>query len=289
MDPTVKAELEQLATTTDIKVFLARRQDRKQLNGSRYVWWMHRVGRNVAAGHIEIAEDAPVMLPEVSLPDGARPDDTFPDDTFPGTSLPGTTSSSVERGTQPGGEDLTQTGRQRLNPDPTRTESSIADPGILPPILFVCTNGARDRCCAVEGRELVKRLSLDVWEISHLGGHRFAPTALRFPDGLLFGRLNPTSARELVSMANPGPSHTRGRFGRNPWQQVAELSVADKTGILLHDLDSSGEPGNTTVSDSRGTTWEVSLSQRELAPRRVSCDKEPGTDRVWVPTVVSSA
>ena len=54
------------------------------------------------------------------------------------------------------------------------------------PALLVCTNGRRDQCCALEGRELVTALAARhdvVWEASHLGGHRFAPTAVVMPTG----------------------------------------------------------------------------------------------------------
>ncbi|MDN5860283.1 MAG: sucrase ferredoxin, partial [Pseudonocardia sp.] len=47
-------------------------------------------------------------------------------------------------------------------------------------LLLVCTHGRRDRCCALDGRALAAAVRSigepDVWECSHLGGHRFAPT-----------------------------------------------------------------------------------------------------------------
>ena len=235
MDPTVRRGLEQLEEARGIKVFLARRQDRKQLAGFRNVWFMQRIGRDVVPEHFRIAEGSPVPVPGAS------------------------------------------------NPDTSLTNSET-----LGSVLFICTNGARDQCCAVAGRDLLRRLTTDVWEISHLGGHRFAPTALRFPDGLLFGRLDITSAGDLTRGRAAGLSHTRGRFGRDPWQQIAELSIAGETGIPLRELDGRGEPGSTTVSDGRGTTWTVRLSQRRLAPRKVSCKKQPTVDSVWMPTVVPS-
>jgi hypothetical protein len=236
MEAALKAQLEEIAKTTDTKLFLARRRDRKRLDGLRNVWFMQRTGRNVAAAHRQVPEDAPIALPNLSASEESR----------------------------------------AANP-PAGSEH-------LHPTLFVCTNGARDQCCAVVGRDLLKRLSAETWEISHLGGHRFAPTALRFPDGLLYGRLTVSSALGIMSGDATRLVDTRGRFGRDPWQQVAELSVAAKTGLRLPELDSSGEPGSTLVSDSTGTTWELTMSQRTLAPRRVSCDKTPLTDRAWVGT-----
>ncbi len=46
------------------------------------------------------------------------------------------------------------------------------------PLALVCTNGKRDRCCALLGRPLAAELDASgvggVWEVTHLGGHRFS-------------------------------------------------------------------------------------------------------------------
>ena len=63
---------------------------------------------------------------------------------------------------------------------------------------FVCTHGRHDLCCAKYGQivyqkfrdEILQReLSLDVWEASHLGGHRFAANVMHFPGGHSHGHL----------------------------------------------------------------------------------------------------
>ena len=82
----------------------------------------------------------------------------------------------------------------------TRQETNeIADgPG---PIL-VCTNGRRDLCCARFGGALVRALGrirdVDVWQSSHLGGHRYAATGALLPEGLVYGLLTPDDAVSLV-------------------------------------------------------------------------------------------
>lgn len=279
MNPAVKAKLQQLAGNSDLKVFLARRRDRKQLLGRRNVWFMQRTGRNVAAGHLQLPETSPVLIPWDSLREAS----------FPETPPPGSSHSAVLGGKTDRGDDVALADEGHPIPDAARIGAAEAGSGTLRTTPFICTNGARDRCCAIEGRDLLMRLSTDVWEISHLGGHRFAPTALRFPDGLLFGRLDIPSARVVASGRTPGTSYVRGRFGRTAWQQVAELAVAEETAAELHELDSAGEPGSTFVSDGHGTTWRVSLTRHGLAPRRASCDKDPVDDQVWIPTAVSPA
>ncbi len=54
--------------------------------------------------------------------------------------------------------------------------------------LWVCTQGSHDVCCGSEGTALSLEANknlpgVKVRRVSHLGGHRFAPTAVTFPDG----------------------------------------------------------------------------------------------------------
>ncbi|MEO9223732.1 MAG: sucrase ferredoxin, partial [Acidimicrobiales bacterium] len=59
------------------------------------------------------------------------------------------------------------------------------------PDVLICTHGARDVCCGGAGMKFATEFAsahpeLVVWRTSHLGGHRFAPTALTLPDGNLW-------------------------------------------------------------------------------------------------------
>ena len=76
------------------------------------------------------------------------------------------------------------------------------------PMVLVCTHATRDACCAVRGRPIVRPGPGDtrqVWECTHLGGHRFAGTLLSLPDGACFGRLEPETVVDVVS------AHRQGR------------------------------------------------------------------------------
>jgi hypothetical protein len=85
-------------------------------------------------------------------------------------------------------------------------------------VALVCTNGKRDRCCAVRGRPVAAAIAdatgWDAWESSHLGGHRFAATALLLPSGEMFGQFEPESAVEVLRQFDAGrivPAHYRGQ------------------------------------------------------------------------------
>jgi len=65
-------------------------------------------------------------------------------------------------------------------------------------IILVCTHNSYDKCCGKYGKEVYKYLSIkekdfDIWQTTHLGGHRFAANILMLPEGLYFGRVNSES------------------------------------------------------------------------------------------------
>ena len=73
------------------------------------------------------------------------------------------------------------------------------------PVVLTCTNGKRDACCALKGRPFHDALA-DIapraaWQTTHLGGHRFAPTAVVLPDGSQYGWLSPGDAPGLWTAA----------------------------------------------------------------------------------------
>lgn len=75
--------------------------------------------------------------------------------------------------------------------------------------ILVCTHGSHDKCCGKYGYPFyrqaaatVRDLGLEnvrVWQSSHFGGHRFAPTALDFPDGRCYGRLTPETFMAILT------------------------------------------------------------------------------------------
>ena len=97
---------------------------------------------------------------------------------------------------------------------------------------FVCTNGQRDLCCARYGLPTYARLREAVgeraWQITHLGGHRFAPNVLALPHGALYGRVFPAAVEDFVRTVENGDlsvSHLRGRSAYPPVAQVAETRI----------------------------------------------------------------
>ncbi|MEO1096085.1 MAG: sucrase ferredoxin [Cyanobacteria bacterium J06638_28] len=75
--------------------------------------------------------------------------------------------------------------------------------------LMICTHATHNECCGVYGypfyqttiariRELGLTQQIHPWEITHIGGHRFAPTLIDWPQGRYYGNLDETSLMLLL-------------------------------------------------------------------------------------------
>ncbi|WP_448315798.1 sucrase ferredoxin [Streptomyces sp. CO7] len=166
-------------------------------------------------------------------------------------------------------------------------------PGTSPhtgfPLAFVCTNGRRDRCCALLGRPLAAELAASnvtsTWEITHLGGHRFSPTLLVLPHGYAYGRVDAPAVKEILHRARDGQVVTEHCRGRSAWArpgQAAELAVRTRIGETFADaLDVTGvhrvpagaaeqDPPlwEVVVTHADGRRWRVVVAEATAAPPR---------------------
>jgi len=103
--------------------------------------------------------------------------------------------------------------------------------------IFICTHGRHDKCCAKFGQELAHKMryhvsrqktAIEVWDSSHLGGHRFAPTMLDFPTGRAYGHLSPDEVPNYLASRKAtqvyGAAY-RGSVFLSGLEQVAEAHV----------------------------------------------------------------
>ncbi|WP_251965798.1 sucrase ferredoxin [Salinibacter ruber] len=106
------------------------------------------------------------------------------------------------------------------------------------PLVLTCVNGRRDACCAKWGRPVAQAVAEAApeaaWQTSHLGGHRFAPTALVLPDGTHYGWLRPADMADLVGAHRDGHLHdldrVRGAVHQPRPVQAACLSLRQRRG-----------------------------------------------------------
>jgi hypothetical protein len=172
----------------------------------------------------------------------------------------------------------------------------IAEP-MTGPLFLVCTHGTKDMCCALLGRPLAASLSENypgrAWEVSHVGGDRWAGNLLVVPDGFLHGQLAPAEANVVAESAMIGevePEHLRGRTGaETSWSQYAEIAVRKHTGLRgLDDVIAMGEQLIAADEDTEARivtvragqqTYEVKIIRRAVigrGPSRCNAMVAPG-------------
>ncbi|MCZ3388663.1 MAG: sucrase ferredoxin [Actinomycetia bacterium] len=145
--------------------------------------------------------------------------------------------------------------------------------------LLVCTNAKRDQCCAVLGRPMAASMATaadartQVWETSHTGGHRFAPTFVSLPDGYLYGGPDAES-RSLDAC--------RGRSSLPPAGQAAELAVLRRLGASApRPLEVHREDDGRWRVTANGRHFLVAVEERPGIDRPESCGKAAVPSHTW--------
>lgn len=141
------------------------------------------------------------------------------------------------------------------------------------PLYAVCVHKERDRCCGMYGwsvynalRELVGE---QVWQSTHIGGHRFAGTMVTFPHGTYYGYLNPDDVAPLIEAEHDGQIHLpklRGRSCYQPPAQAADAALRDHldlaaySGLRLKETTETGDQQwRVTFADQQGNTYIVDV------------------------------
>lgn len=170
------------------------------------------------------------------------------------------------------------------------------------PVALVCTNGKRDVCCAVAGRPLANQAARlargQVFETSHTGGHRFAPTGVLLPSGLTFARLDAPELIAALHAASDGVQHpalcdmhtNRGMCALQPYEQAA--LVALQTTLCPPVALGGWQVESTPAGDDwlvrirgNGTCALLRMRRQVLAgfTRPASCGADAKPVAVWQP------
>jgi hypothetical protein len=153
------------------------------------------------------------------------------------------------------------------------------------PLYLVCTNGKHDACCAELGRPIAAALSeahgAAVWEVSHVGGDRFAATVVCLPEGLYLGRVRPGNAVRLIDDLRAGRldlAHLRGRSSSPFVAQAAEHLLRvdrDLTGvddIALVGIEDLGDRVFRVGLVAAGAAVAVTVACSEaIDPQQLTC------------------
>ncbi len=145
------------------------------------------------------------------------------------------------------------------------------------PLILVCTHGVRDRCCALFGAAIVDALRVDpgaaaggveIREASHLGGDRFAPTALVLPSGHTYGHLDASDVPALVAAAaegRPFGSKFRGSLWLDPLDQLAEVAAVSVAGPATGRAPVVGPISRTEGASEATLRCEVTIDEARVA------------------------
>ena len=151
-------------------------------------------------------------------------------------------------------------------------------------LFCVCTHGRHDACCAERGRPVAAALSEaypdTAWEVSHIGGDRFAGNMLVLPHGLYYGRLDAVSAQTVAGATRAGElelDKLRGRSGFSMPVQAAEIAVrrhlelTSINGLTLLDQRRNGHT-TTAVFDTAGAgTYLVRVETTTAGSHQLTC------------------
>jgi len=150
-------------------------------------------------------------------------------------------------------------------------------------LFCVCTHGRHDACCAERGRPVAAALESahpeETWEVSHIGGDRFAANMVVLPHGLYYGRLDPVSALGVAGAHLAGGldlDHVRGRSGLPMPVQAAEIALRRRLEETRDDalrFLGAARDGDVTAArfDVAGTTYAVRVRSRRGETHRLTC------------------
>jgi hypothetical protein len=152
-------------------------------------------------------------------------------------------------------------------------------------VFCVCTHGRHDACCAERGRPVAATLAQahpdETWEVSHIGGDRFAANLLVLPHGLYYGRVEPVSALAVAGSHLAGELDLDHLRGRSSWPmpvQVAEIHLRRELGatrvadVVLREQVLDGDYTSASFTVAGGTYAVVVRSIRdERTAARLTC------------------
>ncbi len=168
--------------------------------------------------------------------------------------------------------------------------------------VLVCTHGKRDTCCGKSGIQVFRALEgsgvleegdaeIRVWRTSHTGGHRYAPTAIVFPEGQFWAYLDDGVLEAVVGRSAPVADlggHYRGSSGMGS----APLQAAEREAFARHGwewldharrgsvLEEGADSGTTRVRldfeapDGRRGAYEADVSVARTVPV-LDCGRPP--------------
>jgi len=141
------------------------------------------------------------------------------------------------------------------------------------PLFLICTNGKRDACCARIGLAAYQAAAEfpGVWQTTHLGGHRFAATAVALPTGTVYGRLRPEMVPMVLKDQRAGQIHLDYYRGCSYYEEPVQAAEYFLRSQLDERRITALSP--TQVEQIAETRWRVAFASGDHSPHQVSVEQ----------------
>lgn len=155
--------------------------------------------------------------------------------------------------------------------------SASSDQWSADPAVLVCTHARHDACCGVRGRPVAAALAEarpdQVWECTHVGGHRFAANLVLPLDGTYYGRVEAETVADIVDAhvekSEISADHVRGFSWMAPPAQVVAVEAHRHWGPAgADDIEAA------SVVALGSDRWRVELTCGEVLPSSITAEVE---------------
>jgi Sucrase/ferredoxin-like len=142
-------------------------------------------------------------------------------------------------------------------------------------LFLVCTHGKHDPCCARYGRPLFEALAEQVeeeavWQVTHIGGDRFAGNLVCLPEGIYYGRVEREQTGDVLDNHLAGQIELPHYRGRSCWSfaaQAAERDIREHAQLFgIGDLRLVEEDGERIVFEDATGRRHERRARVELGP-----------------------
>jgi len=161
-------------------------------------------------------------------------------------------------------------------------------------LFLICTHGIHDPCCAKYGNRIytaaARVAAATTWQVSHVGGCRFAPNIVCLPHGILYGRVAEDDFLKVVDSYRNREILLDGLRGRCCYSkpvQAAEYYLRSKLNLTRLDRlrlaqaeSLSGAAWKIVFRDiESGALYEIEVESHAAAGTYKSCSAATVSNR----------
>ena len=143
-------------------------------------------------------------------------------------------------------------------------------------IVAVCTHGTHDLCCAQFGNKIYSQLQefdREVWQISHIGGCRFAPNVVCLPHGIVYGRVEAEDCSGIIAGYRNDEVFAEKLRGRSCYSRPVQ--AAEKFLRSVKRVKGLGDLTLAAAEEIRLGEWSMEFKSGSATRYKVSVRVQP--------------